>query len=275
MGTIYWNLVLSITIIRTRLLSFSLPSWPWLPPTNTATRASSMATPLLSLPPSIDPMVNITPLCTPNPLPLPMRFTNTTMRRNMLLVSTPLATTGLLTSTMQTMLPFIVAMPISMLTMPIFMVTMLTFMVTMPTFTVTMPTFTVTMPTFMVTMVLPTTSTVTPLTMLMLKPTPTSTPTLLSTTKLLSTILPLSTSLLLSTTLPPLSTNPLLSPTPLPLFTKLPPTNPLTLNLLTMSLLMKAQLSINTVMLSLMTTLVTTLLKVRTVMVLLPLANTV
>merc|ERR1711935_126891 len=146
MGTIYWNLVLSITIIRTRLLSFSLPSWPWLPPTNTATRASSMATPLLSLPPSIDPMVNITPLCTPNPLPLPMRFTNTTMRRNMLLVSTPLATTELLTSTMLTMLPFIVTMPISMLTMP---------------------TFTVTMPTFMVTMDLPTTSTVTPLTMLM------------------------------------------------------------------------------------------------------------
>merc|ERR1711935_875117 len=170
MGTIYWNLVLSITIIRTRLLSFSLPSWPWLPPTNTATRASSMAMPLLSLPPSIDPMVNITPLCTPNPLQLPMRFTNTTMRRNMLLVSTPLATTELLTSTMLTMLPFIVTMP--------------TFMVTMPTFTVTMPTFTVTMPTFMVTMVLPTTSTVTPLTMLMLKPTPTSTPTLLPTTKL-------------------------------------------------------------------------------------------
>merc|ERR1711935_1171336 len=229
MGTIYWNLVLSITIIRTRLLSFSLPSWPWLPPTNTATRASSMATPLLSLPPSIDPMVNITPLCTPNPLQLPMRFTNTTMRRNMLLVSTPLATTELLTSTMLTMLPFIVTMPtfmvpmlISMLTMLIFMVTMPTFMVTMPTFMVTMPTFTVTMPTFMVTMVLPTTSTVTPLTMLMLKPTPTSTPTLLSTTKLPFTILPLSTSL------PLLSTNPLLSPTPLPLFTKLLPTSLLT-----------------------------------------------
>merc|ERR1711935_1205445 len=188
MGTIYWNLVLSITIIRTRLLSFSLPSWPWLPPTNTATRASSMATHLLSLPPSIDPMVNITPLCTLNPLPLPMRFTNTTMRRNMLLVSTPLATTELLTSTM---LPFIVTMPTFMVTMPISMLTM-------PTFMVTMPTFTVTMPIFMVTMVLPTTSTVTPLTMLMLKPTPTSTPTLPSTPKLLSTILPLSTSLLLS-----------------------------------------------------------------------------
>merc|ERR1711935_1177850 len=230
MGTIYWNLVLSITIIRTRLLSFSLPSWPWLPPTNTATRASSMATPLLSLPPSIDPMVNITPLCTPNPLPLPMRFTNTTMRRNMLLVSTPLATTELLTSTMLPMLPFIVTMPTFMVTMPISIVTM-------PIFMVTMPTFMVTMPTFMVTMDLPTTSTVTPLTMLMLKPTPTSTPTLPSTTKLPSTILPLSTSLLLSTTLPLLSTNPLLSTTPLPLFTKLPPTSPLTLNLLTMSLL--------------------------------------
>merc|ERR1711935_1153105 len=175
MGTIYWNLVLSITIIRTRLLSFSLPSWPWLPPTNTATRASSMATPLLSLPPSIDPMVNITPLCTPNPLPLPMRFTNTTMRRNMLLVSTPLATTELLTSTMLTMLPFMVTMPTFMVTMPTFTVTMPTFMVTMPTSMVTMPTSMVTMPTsmvtmptFMVTMDLPTTSTVTPLTMLML-----------------------------------------------------------------------------------------------------------
>merc|ERR1711935_272587 len=168
MGTIYWNLVLSITIIRTRLLSFSLPFWPWLPPTNTATRASSMAMPLLSLPPSIDSMVNTTPLCTPNPLPLPMRFTNTTMRRNMLLVSTPLATTELLTSTMLTMPPFIVTMPtfmltmpISIVTMPIFMVTTPTFMVTMPTFMVTMTTFMVTMPAFMVTMGLPTTSTVT------------------------------------------------------------------------------------------------------------------
>merc|ERR1712021_317124 len=148
MGTIYWNLVLSITIIRTcRLLSFSLPSWPWLPPTNTATRASSTATPLLSLPPSTNPMVNITPLCTPNPLPLLMRFTNTTMRRNMLLVSTPLATTMLLTVTMLT---FMVTMPTFMVTMPTFMVTMPTFTVTMPTFMATMPTFTVTMPTFMV-----------------------------------------------------------------------------------------------------------------------------
>merc|ERR1719162_909275 len=89
-----------------------------------------------------------------------------------------------------------------------------------------------------------------------------------------STTLPLPTHLPQSTTLP-LSTN-LPQSTPPPLLSMpLPPTSPLTQHLLTMSPLMMAQPSTNMVTLSLMTTLVPLFLKVKTVMVMLPLVNTV
>merc|ERR1711935_458689 len=91
-----------------------------------------------------------------------------------------------------------------------------------------------------------------------------------STTQLLLTISLLPSTTQLPLTSPPLSTSPLpLSTNPL-LFTWVPPTSPLTQLLLTMSPLMMAQLSINMVMLSLMTTLAPTLLNLRTVMVMLP-----
>merc|ERR1712086_283079 len=118
-------------------------------------------------------------------------------------------------------------------------------------------------------------------------------PMLPSTTLPLPTHLPQSTTLPLSTNLPQSTTPPLLSMPPLstnlpqlstslpqsttpPLLSMpLPPTSPLTQHLLTMSPLMMAQPSTNMVTLSLMTILVPLFLKVKTVMVMLPLVNTV